>query len=116
MPQSSGLNRARHADQNGIVESFNGRVRDDLLSETLFLTIRQARSIFARVHDYNTERSPASLGYATPAAFVYELKKKRAGFNPPATTPVHLWLRLDERRGSRHFIRCDAIGTSHSRR
>jgi putative transposase len=34
--------------QNGSVESFNGRMRDELLNETLFFTIGQARSILAR--------------------------------------------------------------------
>ena len=40
--------------QNGFVESFNGRMRDELLNETLFFTVRQARSILANwVDDYN---------------------------------------------------------------
>jgi putative transposase len=34
--------------QNGFVESFNGRMRDELLNETLFFTIDQARAILAR--------------------------------------------------------------------
>ena len=56
--------------QNGYVESFNGRMRDELLNETLFLTLGQARDIVAGwVEDYNTERPHSSLGYATPAAF-----------------------------------------------
>ncbi|BCA63691.1 hypothetical protein HMP09_2925 [Sphingomonas sp. HMP9] len=60
--------------QNGFVESFNGRMRDELLNETLFCTVRQARSILARwVDDYNTERPHFLLGYATPAAFAAEL-------------------------------------------
>lgn len=43
-------------------------MRDELLNETLFFTIGQARSILARwVDDYNTERPHSSLGYATPA-------------------------------------------------
>lgn len=33
--------------QNGVVENFNGRVRDKLLHEMLFFTGRQARSILA---------------------------------------------------------------------
>jgi putative transposase len=33
--------------QNGFVESFNGRMRDELLNDTLFFTVRQARSILA---------------------------------------------------------------------
>ncbi len=77
--------------QNGFVESFNGRMRDELLNETLFFTVRQARSILARwVDDYNNERPHSSLGYATPAAFAAELEKQRAGLNPPVASPALL--------------------------
>ncbi|WP_373458637.1 IS3 family transposase [Sphingomonas faeni] len=77
--------------QNGFVESFNGRMRDELLNETLFFTVRQARAILARwVDDYNTERPHSSLGYATPAAFATELEKQRAGLNPPVASPTLL--------------------------
>jgi putative transposase len=66
--------------QNAFVESLNGRMRDELLNETLFFTIGQARAILARlVEDYNTERPHSSLGYATPAAYAAELEKQRAG-------------------------------------
>jgi putative transposase len=65
--------------QNGFVESFNGRMRDELLNETLFLTLGQARDIVAGwVEDYNTERPHSSLGYATPAAFAASLAKQGA--------------------------------------
>ena len=75
--------------QNGFVESFNGRMRDELLNETLFFTIGQPRSNLARwVHDYNTERPHSSLGYATPVAFAAELEKQRAGLNPPVASPA----------------------------
>ena len=75
--------------QNGFVESFNGRMRDELLNETLFFTVRQARAILARwVDDYNTERPHSSLGYATPAAFAAELEQQRAGLTPPVASPA----------------------------
>ena len=75
--------------QNGFVESFNGRMRDELLNETLFFTIGQARSILARwVDDYNTERPHSSLGYATPAAFAAELEQQRAGLTQPVASPA----------------------------
>ncbi|WP_405053200.1 IS3 family transposase [Sphingomonas sp. SORGH_AS_0870] len=75
--------------QNGFVESFNGRMRDELLNETLFFTTGQARSILARwVDDYNTERPHSSLGYATPAAFAAGLEQQRAGLTPPVASPV----------------------------
>ncbi|WP_373461696.1 IS3 family transposase [Sphingomonas sp. SORGH_AS_0879] len=75
--------------QNGFVESFNGRMRDELLNETLFFTIGQARSILARwVDDYNNERPHSSLGYATPAAFAAGLEQQRAGLTPPVASPA----------------------------
>ncbi|GGB22895.1 transposase [Sphingomonas metalli] len=77
--------------QNGFVESFNGRMRDELLNETLFFTIGQARSILARwVDDYNTERPHSSLGYATPAAFAAGLEQQRAELIPPVASPALL--------------------------
>jgi len=63
--------------QNAFVESFNGRMRDELLNETLFMSMGHAREkIAAWADDYNTGRPHSSLGYATPAAFVAELNKQ----------------------------------------
>jgi transposase InsO family protein len=60
--------------QNGFVESFNGRMRDELLNETLFLDLDQARQLIgAWVADYNTARPHSSLGYQTPAAYADNL-------------------------------------------
>ena len=73
------------------MKSFNGRMRDELLNETLFFTTGQARSILARsVDDYNTERPHSSLGYATPAASAAGLEQQRAGFTPPVASPALL--------------------------
>ena len=56
--------------QNGYVESFNGRMRDELLNESLFFGLDHARSALAEWReDFNTERPDSSLGYQTPAAF-----------------------------------------------
>ena len=56
--------------QNGYIESFNGRMRDELLNESLFIDLDQARQIIgAWVIDYNTARPHSSLGYKTPAAY-----------------------------------------------
>lgn len=63
--------------QNAFVESFNGRMRDELLNETLFMSMGHAREkITAWADDYNTGRPHSSLGYATPAAFAAELNKQ----------------------------------------
>jgi transposase InsO family protein len=56
--------------QNGYIESFNGRMRDELLNESLFMDIDQARRLIgAWITDYNTARPHSSLGYKTPAAY-----------------------------------------------
>jgi len=61
--------------QNGFVESFNGRMRDELLNETVFTSMAQARAaIAAWVADYNTARQHSALGYQTPAAHAAKLK------------------------------------------
>jgi putative transposase len=54
--------------QNALVESFNGRLRDESLNETLFTSLAHARSILAAwKHDYNTVRPHSKLGGRTPA-------------------------------------------------
>ena len=56
--------------QNGYIESFNGRMRDELLNESLFIDLDQARQLIgAWMADYNTARPHSSLGYKTPAAY-----------------------------------------------
>jgi putative transposase len=60
--------------QNGFCESFNGRMRDELLNETLFFGLDHARAkIVAWVSDYNHRRPHSSLGYATPAEYAANL-------------------------------------------
>lgn len=55
--------------QNGFVESFNGRMRDELLNETLFFDLDDARTkIAVWVTDFNTARPHSALGNLTPAA------------------------------------------------
>ena len=56
--------------QNGYIESFNGRMRDELLNESLFIDLDQARQLIsAWIADYNTARPHSSLDYKTPAAY-----------------------------------------------
>jgi putative transposase len=60
--------------QNGYIESFNGRMRDELLNETLFIDLDQARQLIsAWIADYNTARPHSSLDYKTPAAYAGSL-------------------------------------------
>jgi putative transposase len=54
--------------QNGFAESFNGRLRDECLNETLFVSLSHARAVLAAwQEDYNHVRPHSGLGGATPA-------------------------------------------------
>ena len=60
--------------QNGFCESFNGRMRDELLNETLFFGLDHARTAIAEwADDYNERRPHSALGYITPAAYAANL-------------------------------------------
>ena len=60
--------------QNGFVESFNGRMRDELLNETMFRNLAHARIVIAAwAADYNTERPHSALDYQTPADYARTL-------------------------------------------
>ena len=53
--------------QNAFIESFNGRLRDELLNETLFASLAHARAALAEWRlDYNTVRPHSSLGNLPP--------------------------------------------------
>jgi putative transposase len=54
--------------QNGFVKSFNGRLMDECLNETLFTSLPHARFVRdAWRHDYNHLRPYSKLGGRTPA-------------------------------------------------
>lgn len=57
--------------QNGIVESFNGRLRDECLNEHLFTSLRHARQLIVAWRDnYNYHRPHTSLEGLTPREFL----------------------------------------------
>ncbi len=65
--------------QNGYIESFNGKFRDECLNEQWFETLHQARTaIAAWRQDYNEVRPHSSVGRIPPARFA-ELHRQRAG-------------------------------------
>jgi putative transposase len=78
--------------QNGICESFQGRLRDELLNETLFFGLDHARSVLARwVADFNGCRPHSALGYRTPAAYAAQLTAtgdRRSNPDPLRRSPV----------------------------
>ena len=69
--------------ENGYVESFNGKFRDELLACEAFNTLAEAKVLIEqwRVH-YNTVRPHSSLGYRPPAPEVVLLRTP-----VPATSP-----------------------------
>ena len=84
--------------QNAFVESFNGRLRDECLNETLFSTVRQARAVLAAwKHDYNYVRPHSAHGGATPVEFANQADMGHAPY------------RLDQ---SAHKGQCFEIGLS----
>ena len=53
---------------NGYVESFNGKLRDELLRAEVFNTLREAQVLIERWRKhYNTARPHSALGYRPPA-------------------------------------------------
>ena len=56
--------------ENGYIESFNGKLRDEQLNRELFLHIDEVRYVVDRWRmDYNHYRPHSSLGYMSPTAF-----------------------------------------------
>ena len=57
--------------ENGYVESFNGKLRDELLNGEIFYSVKEAKVLIEmwRTH-YNTIRPHSSLGYRSPQAVI----------------------------------------------
>ena len=64
--------------QNGFVESFNGRVRDECLNEHLFPPLRHARHLIAAWRDKDNHHRPhSSLDGLTPREYHQRSKEDR---------------------------------------
>jgi len=61
--------------ENGYIESFNGRMRDELMAREIFCSLKEAKVLIEmwRKH-YNTIRPHSSLGYRplVPATVVVQ--------------------------------------------
>jgi len=56
--------------QNGYIESFNGRFRDEVLDREVFYSVREAKVLVEGWRlEYNHHRPHSALGYRTPAEF-----------------------------------------------
>lgn len=72
--------------ENGYVESFNARLRDELLNGELFHTVAEARVLIERWRrHYNVERPHSSLGYRPPTPEVrpFAMPRKPAATDAP---------------------------------
>jgi putative transposase len=62
--------------ENGYIESFNGKLRDELLNRELFYTLLEAKVLIEKWRrDYNTIRPHSSLGYKPPAPEAWKEKE-----------------------------------------
>lgn len=65
--------------ENGYIESFNGKMRDELLKREVFYSLKEAQVMIEKWRrHYNTERPHSSLGYRPPAPETFT--PKEAGF------------------------------------
>ena len=63
--------------ENGMIESFNGRLRDECLNANEFTSIEHARSTLQSWReDYNHRRPHGSLGNLTPSEFAEQSQKR----------------------------------------
>lgn len=71
--------------ENGHVESFNGKLRDELLNGELFLSTAEARYVLDEWRlNYNHHRPHSSLNWQTPAAYAATLDVSATGAFPAA--------------------------------
>ncbi len=69
--------------ENGYVESFNGKLRDELLNREVFETLREAQVLIERWRrEYNQRRPHSALGYRSPAPEAF-LPRAQAGNSSP---------------------------------
>ena len=78
--------------ENGYIESFNGKLRDELLNREIFDTLYEAQVLVEcwRV-EYNTRRPHSALGYRPPAPEAFEPFSASYGatpLRPPKTAQI----------------------------
>jgi putative transposase len=71
--------------ENGYIESFNGRLRDELLNVSIFVSLSDARQKLALWReDFNAARPHSALNDWTPNEFRYLWEKTSPALDPPA--------------------------------
>ena len=75
--------------ENGYCESFNSKLRDELLNGEIFYTLKEAKIVIEGWrHHYNTVRPHSSLGYKPPAPEVLQWPAAQSGPASPATPAI----------------------------
>ena len=81
--------------QNGFVESINGRMRDELLNETMFRNLAHTRAVIAAwADDYNTERPHSALDYRIPAEYARTLNHAIANRRKHTSGSYRHWMNV----------------------
>ena len=76
--------------ENGYIESFNGKLRDESLNGELFLSLAEARYVVDRWRlDYNHHRPHSRLNWMTPAAFAASCPGKGRPCVPAGSATPH---------------------------
>ena len=75
--------------ENGYCESFNSKLRDELLNGEIFYSLAEAQIVIETWRRfYNTKRPHSSLGYQPPAPEVVQWPAPPTGSAAPATPAV----------------------------
>ena len=82
--------------QNALIESFNGKFRDECLNQNWFVDLREAREVIEawRV-DYNTVRPHSALDYQTPEEFAAGAAARPASAPTPVVPIAPAWAGSD---------------------
>ena len=90
--------------QNAFAKSFIGRLRDDLLNETLFRSLPHTRAVLeAWRADYNTNRPHSRLGWMSPANYAADRRSAALHYtdgSAPRTAATTAQLGIDDRQNS----------------
>jgi hypothetical protein len=99
--------------KNGFIESFNARLRDELLDGKILYSLAEAKILIEswRRH-YNAERPDGSLGYKPPAPEVFIAALAAGGFATPTRAAArasrepnhHLTFAPDQSLGADQFV------------
>lgn len=82
--------------QNALIESFNGKFRDECLNQNWFVDLRHARQVIEAWRlDYNTVRPHSSLRYLTPEEFAATVAARPASPPTPVVSIAPAWAGSD---------------------